>query len=165
MTSGLLDVLCCPRCGGTMARAEDGDGTVLRCAMRHDVPVVGGVPRFVSSANYATSFGLQWNRFRRTQLDSWTGLPIARERFFRESAWTPSELAGKRVLDAGCGAGRFTEVALSTGADVVAVDYSSAVDACFANLGSHPRLLVVQGDLYRLPVKPAAFDYVYCFGV
>jgi ubiquinone/menaquinone biosynthesis C-methylase UbiE len=69
------------------------------------------------------------------------------------------------VLDVGCGAGRFAEAALSMGAQVVAVDYSSAVDACWANLGPNPRLDVVQGDVYKLPVRPGTFDHVYCLGV
>ena len=36
---------------------------------------------------------------------------------------------GKWVLDAGCGMGRFAEIALKIGAQVVALDYSNAVDA------------------------------------
>lgn len=34
------------------------------------------------------------------------------------------------VLDAGCRAGHFAEIALRFGAQVVAVDYSNAVEAC-----------------------------------
>jgi 2-polyprenyl-3-methyl-5-hydroxy-6-metoxy-1,4-benzoquinol methylase/uncharacterized protein YbaR (Trm112 family) len=135
----------------------DGDGTRF--------PIVNGVPRLVPPANYAESFGFQWNRFRRTQLDSHSGVPVSRDRFFRFSGWKPSELRGKRVLDAGCGAGRFAEVALSAGAEVVAIDYSTAVDACWANLGGHPQLHVVQGDIYSLPFARGSFDFVYCFGV
>jgi SAM-dependent methyltransferase len=78
---------------------------------------------------------------------------------------TAAQLAGKRVLDVGCGAGRFTDVALGAGAEVVALDYSSAVDACLANHAASPRLTVVQGDIYHLPVAPGAFDFVYCLGV
>ena len=115
--------------------------------------------------NYSSSFGFQWNRFRRTQLDSSTGQPITRDRFFSQSGWQPSEMAGRWTLDIGCGAGRFAEVALGTGARVVAVDYSSAVDACQQNLGHHPRLDVVQADVYHLPFRGRPFDFVYCFGV
>jgi SAM-dependent methyltransferase len=131
----------------------------------HRYPIVGHVPRFVDSSNYATNFGIQWNRFRTTQLDSHSGLTISRDRFFSFSGWTPQELAGKSVLDIGCGAGRFTEIALRVGARVVALDYSSAVDACWANNHSKGRLTVVQGDLYALPLADESFDYVYCFGV
>ena len=130
-----------------------------------EYPVVRGVPRFVSAENYATNFGIQWNRYRRTQLDSHSGVSLSRDRFFRSTGWTPDELTDRWVLDVGCGAGRFAEIALSCGANVVALDYSSAVDACRANLGANPRLHVVQGDVYALPFAPGSFDFVYCLGV
>ncbi len=130
----------------------------------HVYPIVGGIPRFVPRSNYASSFGLQWNRFRATQLDSHSGLRISHDRFYKFTGWKPEQLAGKRVLDVGCGAGRFTEIALDAGASVVAIDYSSAVDACRANHDSE-RLDVVQADIYALPFEPATFDFVYCLGV
>jgi SAM-dependent methyltransferase len=65
----------------------------------------------------------------------------------------------------GCGAGRFTEVLLAAGAKVVAVDYSTAVEACWNNHHLHPNLNVVQGDIYNLPFKPESFDFVLCLGV
>ena len=70
----------------------------------------------------------------------------------------------RRVLDVGCGAGRFAEVALAAGAEVVALDYSNAVDACYANLGHHENLLVVQGDIYALPFAKGEFPFVYSLG-
>lgn len=162
MNSDLLDILACPDCGGSLTLQSE----TLEClSCAKTFPIAREIPRFVPAGNYANSFGFQWNKFRDTQLDSRTGLPISRDRFFAESRWEPAELAGKRVLDVGCGAGRFAEVALSAGANVVAVDYSSAVDACLANLGSNLRLSVIQADVYRLPFKPGSFDYIYCFGV
>jgi SAM-dependent methyltransferase len=128
-------------------------------------PIIAFVPRFVPSENYSSSFGFQWNRFRHTQLDSFTGQPITRDRFFAQSGWSAKEMAGRWTLDVGCGAGRFAEVSLDAGARVVAVDYSSAVDACRQNLGSHPRLDIVQADVYRLPFRRQRFDFVYCMGV
>jgi SAM-dependent methyltransferase len=115
--------------------------------------------------DYAANFGFQWNRFPRTQLDSYSGVPITRPRFLAQIGWTEAEFAGCRVLDVGCGAGRFAEIALSAGAEVVAVDYSSAIAACASNLRHHPRLRAVQADVYRLPFAPARFDLVYCLGV
>ena len=172
MTLDLLDILVCPDCRGvlssTVAKARDGrieSGTLCCAACARTVPIVGHIPRFVPADTYASSFGFQWNTFRKTQLDSHTGVPVSRERLFGESRWTPADLAGKRVLDVGCGAGRFAEVALSAGAYLVAMDYSTAVDACFANLGGHPRLSVVQADVHHLPFGPDSFDYIYCLGV
>jgi SAM-dependent methyltransferase len=154
-------VLACPFCGVALP-AGGGSLRCGRCA--RDYPVVNGIPRFVAAENYAAGFGMQWNKFRATQLDSHSGHDISHERFYRTTGWLPEQLAGKRVLDVGCGAGRFAEVALDAGAEVVALDYSSAVEACRANLPS-PRLQVVQGDIYHLPFTPGQFDFVYCLGV
>jgi 2-polyprenyl-3-methyl-5-hydroxy-6-metoxy-1,4-benzoquinol methylase len=128
-------------------------------------PVVNYIPRFVSSKNYASSFGLQWNKFQKTQLDSHTGLKISHERFVESTEWDPQRLAGKTLLDLGCGSGRFSEVALSFGANVIAVDFSKAVDACWENLGSTSRINVLQADIYKLPFVKEQFEYIYCLGV
>ena len=171
MKPSLLPFLRCPSCATALtldttdAGPEITAGTLTCESGAHRHPIVGGVPRFVSPDNYAASFGLQWNHFRRSQLDSHTGVPITRERFFASTRWRPEDLAGRRVLDLGCGSGRFAEVALSTGAHVVAVDYSQAVEACYENLGAHPHLDVVQGTVYELPFAPDSFDFVYCLGV
>lgn len=172
MTPDLLRLLCCPACRSDLRvhgdvsaghHIETGELSCHACGAGY--PIRSAIPRFVPSGNYSDSFGFQWNRFRRTQLDSHTGVPISRDRFFRQSGWAPSEMAGRLVLDVGCGAGRFTEVALDTGARVIAMDYSGAVDACWANHGPDVRLDVVQGDVYRLPFRDGVFDFAYCFGV
>ena len=91
-----------------------------------------GVLDFVSATgqDYCDNFGKQWNRFREVQLDSVTSKSESHDRFFAETGWTPAEIKGKLLLDAGCGAGRFAEVALEAGARVVAVDMSEAAWAC-----------------------------------
>jgi ubiquinone/menaquinone biosynthesis C-methylase UbiE len=111
----------------------------------------------MSDVRYADSFGEQWNRYRRVQLDSVTGKPLSRTRFFEGTGW-PERLDGERVLEVGCGAGRFTEVLVSTGAEVVAVDASSAVEACRETVGD--RATVVQADLFDLPFPEGSFDRV-----
>ncbi len=172
MKPALLNILACPECGGALQiqdempnGAEIEQGRLKCAACQKSYPIINGIPRFVPEENYASSFGYQWNMFRKTQLDSNSGIPISRDRFLSYSGWSPESLKGKTVLDVGCGAGRFTEVALSFGAHVVAVDYSSAVDACWENMARHPNLNVVQGDIYQLPFVPGSFDFVFCFGV
>jgi SAM-dependent methyltransferase len=123
-----------------------------------------GIPRFVTDDGYAESFGEQWNAYRRVQLDSATGLPLSRERLFRGTGW-PERLDGERILEVGAGAGRFTEVLLGAGAEVWAVDASSAVDAARSNLGDNERLHLAQADLFDLPFDGGSFDRVLCYGV
>jgi SAM-dependent methyltransferase len=128
-------------------------------------PVRDGIPRFVSGAHYADSFGEQWNRYRRVQIDSESGRTHSRERLFRDTGWGVEEPRGELLLEAGCGAGRFTEVLLESGARVTAVDATSAVDAARRTVGEHERLRLAQADLFALPFAPGSFDRVFCFGV
>jgi SAM-dependent methyltransferase len=117
--------------------------------------------------DYCANFGDQWNRFGYIQLDSKSGSRESHERFFKETGWSPADLEGKVLLDAGCGAGRFAEVAIEAGAFVVAVDISAAAYACQQNLARFPpdRFLVVRANLRDLPFRPRSFDGVYCLGV
>jgi SAM-dependent methyltransferase len=123
------------------------------------------IPRFVTDSSYTASFGEQWNRYRRTQIDRFNGTTLSRERFFRDTGWTPEEIKGQRILEAGCGAGRFTQVMLDAGALVYSIDYSTAVDACWAVNGPHPNLFLAQADIYSMPFEHGSFDKVFCYGV
>ncbi len=168
----LLQWLICPRDGGHLELADEKkehseiESGTLKCATCDArYPVVRGVPRFVRSDDYASSFGLQWNRYAEVQLDSRNGTRFSRDRFYTITEWLPPTLNQRLVLDVGCGAGRFAEIALSDGAEVIGVDLSSAVDAAYKNLGSHPRFHCLQASVYELPLADATFDYAYCIGV
>ena len=173
MKRSLLQILACPKCQAELeciapaeASAEVVEGALQchGCAMSY--PIRDGIPRFVGEeVNYASSFGMQWNRFRATQLDSVSGTRLSRERFFSETGWDPAWLRGRLVLDAGCGAGRFVEIAAECGAHVVGVDLSSAVLAAAANVARFPDAHIVQASLYELPFRRGSFDACYCIGV
>jgi SAM-dependent methyltransferase len=167
-----LNYLCCPQCRGQLSRAESRDDGhqeilegILNCGgCGATFPIVAGIPRFVAPDNYAASFGMQWQRYRRTQLDSHTRLPISKDRLQVATAW-PANLTGECILEAGSGAGRFTERLLETGAKVVTFDYSAAVDANRANNGAHPALTIFQGNIFAVPCPENFFDRVLCLGV
>lgn len=172
MKTELLELLRCPKTGQRLTLRIDGNnpqeieaGWLISEDGVHRYPVRNGIPRFVPESNYADNFGMQWNHFRQTQLDSHSGLPISSDRFWLATNWSPTDLKDQWVLDVGCGAGRFAEVALKAGAKLVALDYSSAVDACYANLKHHTNLHVVQGDIYALPFAQSVFPFVYSLGV
>lgn len=172
MRKKLLEVLVCPACHGPLdceatETASDGDIvsgelTCKPCKKSH--PIVNSIPRFVSSDNYASSFGLQWNMFRAEQIDSINGTDLSKERFYPETEWSPEWMKGKWILDAGCGAGRFLDVASLTGAEVVGIDISNAVEAAHATLKERTNLHFVQASIYELPFKNS-MDGVYCLGV
>jgi len=168
----LINLLRCPKTGGKLIlKAAESLGEEIIAGIlstddgNYRYHIKGGIPRFVNEDNYADNFGIQWNFFRQTQLDSYSGIPISSERFWRSTNWNASDLKNKWVLDVGCGAGRFAEIALQSGAHVVALDYSSAVNACYENLSHYQNLHVIQGDIYHLPLSPGTFSYVYSLGV
>jgi SAM-dependent methyltransferase len=144
--------------------ALEKKGVKLVSASGQSFPIVQDIPRFVGSDNYASDFGRQWNRFRVTQLDSHTGKPLTRDRLDRCFRGQLADVAGKRVLEAGSGAGRFTEVLLGCGANLDSFDYSNAVEANAVNNGAHPFTLV-QADIRAMPFERGAYDYVVCLGV
>jgi len=144
---------------------REGDALVDEQGNRF--PIIAGVPRVCDPENYTSNFGLQWNAFRETQID--TGQAgISERRFFAETAWRPEDLDGLDVLEVGSGAGRFSQVVLThTGANLYSVDYSSAVEANLANNGAIApgRFHLFQASIYEMPFPADAFDKVFCLGV
>jgi ubiquinone/menaquinone biosynthesis C-methylase UbiE len=131
-------------------------------------PIVNAVPRLVNDSNYTDSFGFQWNKFQKTQIDRETkNSSQSMERFFAETGWDKEDLSGKNVLEVGSGAGRFSQVVLDhTKANLYSVDYSDAVSANFRNNGHHgERFKLFQASVYEMPFPDNSFDKVFCFGV
>jgi SAM-dependent methyltransferase len=166
----LLELLTCPDCGGRFRSAGDenpegAQPSVLRCeSCGRSVPIRNGIPRVVQSEDYASAFGLEWTKWPRAQLDSATGLDESRKALQNAFTFPLSELAGKLVLDVGCGTGRFSEIALEEGAEVVCVDMTRAIDVAKDNLHRFDRAHFIQADIFSLPLKPA-FDVVFSLGV
>ncbi|MFH1759690.1 MAG: glycosyltransferase [bacterium] len=139
---------------------------ILYCPDGHGFKQINDIPRFVDNSQYTESFGIQWGKYRRTQLDSYTGLPITAKRTeicLGPELW--NNLKGKLVLECGCGAGRFTEILLGRGARVLSVDLSSAVQANLENFPLNKNHRIAQADICNLPFKDGRFDMVFCLGV
>jgi SAM-dependent methyltransferase len=176
MRTSLLDILACPTCrieaplALTATAAEGGDVIAgeLRCGSCNAVfPIRDGIPRIVrEEENYCETFGYQWTRWKTLQIDRLGHHDISEERFFANSPWTREWLKGKLILDAGCGAGRFSDIAAKYGARVVSCDISAAIDACRETTRVHGDLTnQFQASIYDLPFKRHVFDGVFCYGV
>jgi SAM-dependent methyltransferase len=119
----------------------------------------------VDTDQYVSSFSYEWNRWNQVQLDIANGRRESEETFAEKTGFTPDELRGKLVLDVGCGAGRFLDVAARWGANVIGIDLSFAVEASQKNLGGRPNVSVVQADVFRLPFREETFDAIFSIGV
>jgi SAM-dependent methyltransferase len=161
MNQALVDLIACPACRKPILEVIGDPPRELVCrGCKRTVPIDGGVPRLADQKNsYAASFGRQWNRYdvARPEEDVATfqfktGVPLA-------------DLAGRLVLDAGCGGGRYAHVAGSAGAQVIGVDLSAAVVKAAQVCAGLPQVLILQADLLDLPLPERAFDLVYSIGV
>jgi len=124
-------------------------------------------------------FGFEWRYFRDWGwLEAYPEVPQAQEEFYgglsehtRMAFWSKSLFsegdlhAGMKVLDAGCGNGRFTNEAAKSGAVVVGVDLGEGVYSAFEHTRLLPNVHIVRGDLFRLPFADETFQSVFSIGV
>ena len=167
-----IKYLVCPGCAGELVVAEikkhkkdliqEGLLKCMNCKSTYDITRY--IPRFVPMENYASAFGFEWTKHAKTQYDSYTGINISETRFFEETKWQ-HDLKGQTILEVGSGSGRFTEHAAATGAMVVSMDYSSAVDANYSSNGHMDNVLIVQADIYSMPFVADFFDKLVCIGM
>ena len=151
----LPDELYCPGCHAKLVTRPEAVECPV-CSAIH--PVVDGIPRFVGQEHLA-SFGLQWNRYEVAHDDE------DRATFVAKTGFALEELAGQRILDAGCGGGRYCKVAAEAGGLVTGADHSTAVEKA-SKLCSHlESVRLVQADLKHLPFEPESFDFVFSIGV
>ena len=122
-------------------------------------PITNGIPRFVGGEDYVASFGRQWTRYAVERLDE------DEATFQAKTGFRLSELAGRVVLDSGCGGGRYSFVAARHGARVIAVDMSRAIDRAARICVEFDRVEFVQADLLRLPFAEKSFDLAFSIGV
>lgn len=176
----------------TLEARVELDGNIregaLRCGCGHVFPVIAGVPRVLPETVAATlvadhpdffachpdltpfgrggpspslrtlrAFGDEWRRFPE--------IMAVHERIFEWYFDGPArpDWTGLRVLDAGCGMGRWLHFARRAGAGIVGMDVSGAIDVAAAREGEGADF--VQADLRWLPFPKDTFDLVYSLGV
>jgi 2-polyprenyl-3-methyl-5-hydroxy-6-metoxy-1,4-benzoquinol methylase len=171
MKKELLSWICCPYCQGGLDLfvASQQDGEIkegeLSCHCGKTYPIKRFIPRFVDSDLYVGSFSFEWQKHSRTQLDSANLNRRSEDALQNRTDCNLKDLKGKLVLDAGCGSGRYAEVAANSGATIVGFDLSYAIDASFKNIGRRVNVHLVQADMFNLPFKKEIFDFIYSFGV
>ena len=151
----LIRTLRCPACGSPL----NLNGDRIECSTcKQSHLVVEGIGRFTGDAHLA-SFGRQWNKYEVAHDEE------DRATFQAKTGVKLEDLKGLRVLDAGCGGGRYSKVCGEAGATVVGADHSGAVSKARQLCAHLTNVAFVQADLKRLPLEPASFDFVFSIGV
>lgn len=111
------------------------------------------------------SFSYQWDKFRKTQLDSYTKTTLSYNRF-KNTGWNLQKLKNKRVLEVGGGAGRFTEILQKADCYLFTIDSSSSIYVNFDNNNkNNKKTFFIQNNIENNIFKNNVFDYVFCYGV
>jgi len=171
-----LDLLCCPTTGERLELMKEEttpNGMVVTGKLVSEsgkvYPIVRGVPRFVDSEHYASSFGYEWNAWPRIQFERENeGGPLEGHTTRIWETITNSggrDLIGKRIVEFGCGPGRFLDVVRRRGGIAVGIDISLAVESARKNFALDPDVLIVQADINLPPFAAGCFDGGYTIGV
>ncbi|MCA9059118.1 MAG: class I SAM-dependent methyltransferase, partial [Planctomycetaceae bacterium] len=146
-----------PESGAALTLTEDGQQLQNQMTGRH-WPVRSSIPRFVTD-QHLQSFGDQWTTYEVAHDDE------DRATFVAKTGMPLTQLRGLRVLDAGCGGGRYSRICGEAGATVIGADHTQAVDKARALCCHLDNVRFVQADLKHLPLEPASFDFVFSIGV
>ena len=137
----------------------DSSAGMLRSTSSSDSwKIIDGIPRFVSD-QHLESFGRQWTQYEVAHEDE------DRATFTAKTGMPLDQLRGLRVLDAGCGGGRYARICGDFGATVIGADHTRAVDKARTLCSDLPHVSFLQADLKHLPLEPATFDFVFSIGV
>jgi 2-polyprenyl-3-methyl-5-hydroxy-6-metoxy-1,4-benzoquinol methylase len=111
------------------------------------------------------SFGQEWKIFKYEQDTTWGFSKDSRKkRFLDELMIDDKSIAGKTIIDVGCGNGVLTSVMADLGMEAYGIDVSPSVEKAHfynQNINAH----FIQADLQNPPFKNESFDFVYSTGV
>lgn len=133
----------------------------------------------------ASAFGYEWNRYKVTTpeedlltlcfltgIDAGLYHPLDFADVFAQEPSAAevggidaSFLRGKRVLEVGCGMGKYVRTVADQGGIAVGLDLSNSLDRARREHGPRDDLHLVRGNILEHPFKEKSFDFVYSVGV
>ena len=161
-----FDLLACPDCGGPL----DAAFTCARCGTAWPAPE--GIPALRMAGDARTERvrlfyeAAPFPGYPPRDSLAWLRARAERSRFAR--LLDSSIAGGARIAEIGCGTGQMSLYLARADRTVVALDLSRAAlrlgAAAAKRYGVGP-VLFVEADVSHLPLRPEAFDVVYCSGV
>ena len=117
--------------------------------------------------HYSDSFFEEYKRYPKIQLDSFNNLNLNEERFYSNSKWNQKDLKNKNILEVGSGAGKFTEILIKSGCNLITTDSSDAININFKN--NHKldisKTVFIKTNANETIFRDNIFDYVVLYGV
>jgi SAM-dependent methyltransferase len=179
---GLLELVVCPSCGGRLELVDevvDANGQItaggLTSSCGKTYFIENGLPILLSeeerSGDVADSFGFEWETWHKGGFEDGTvfGRTIQEDvdSFFDGLKISESQLAGKLVLDGGCGSGALTvELARRyPQTTFIGVDVNASIVEVQRKADNLPNLHIVRGSIFSLPFRAETFDFVWSNGV
>jgi len=178
-----LQFFVCPECKATLhldsisqRTSEDVVSGIIACKVGHSFNITNGIPRLLPKSieknkqETQVSFSMKW----KTEGVNKYGLdgPIAafhHEWYLKRYGWESEQEfedflgSHELILDAGCGVGRDVKwFAQNTKGVVFGIDISESIDEAKENLKCFPNVVLVQGDITKLPFPKGFFDFVSC---
>jgi SAM-dependent methyltransferase len=117
------------------------------------------IPSDETARRTQASFGYEWTHFNDWRQSGVTNF----DDYFQ--GVDLNALGDCLVLDGGCGMGRHARQIAPYARQVVAVDFSAAIDEARRNTADIGNVDCVQADLLALPLADNVFDFVYSLGV
>lgn len=149
----IIAKLKCPKCNGDIS--QKGQKLLCKTDEGHTYRIKRGIHLF-TTGDEDKGFDQRWIQHPKPQA-------TVESIFWDKTGWKPEDFNGKTVLDAGCGVGRFVQVAHTHGAKVLAADSSpAALKACGENC---PEAHLIATDLTNLAIKDESVDMAYSIGV
>jgi SAM-dependent methyltransferase len=168
-----IELLKCPTCDSDFSLKQN----FVTCRKGHLFAYTDNVIDFsaVERVNHIQqrserSFGIEWTKYYATL--GWAGNEFASEKgmFLTYTRSMPNFFAGKIVVDAGCGNGRYINVLNNISSPpprlVIGIDLSDSIFVAAKNCATFKNVLFVKANLNLLPkILKNPVDYIYSIGV
>lgn len=128
---------------------------------QHAIDAIADLDAFLAhQKKTGESFAYEWKHIYREN-------DFEKQNFFHflSPFMKEADLAGKRMLDIGCGSGRFTKWAALSGAEIaIGSDLGESVAVAYEMTKDLPNACIIQADIYSMPFQNT-FDFAYSIGV